>query len=295
MCMASSPPQDRIAGFYANNRIAAAILAAWWAVLIADSAFGHDFWIEPTRFTPAPGDEVGLVLRVGQDLGGDTVPYIGDWFSDYRIVTPDGPVPVDATLGDDPAGVFVAGRPGLYLVAYRSTRDFVELAPGKFHDYLRDEGLERIIDRRAELGESDRPAREWYSRCAKSLIRVGAGGPDGAWALNLGYTLELIPGRNPYALPPGEPLQVTLVYEGRPLRGALVVAFTADRPGDKIAARTAADGRVALPLDRAGLWLVKAVHMIRIGTAQADWESFWASLTFRVPEELEIWPPARVR
>lgn len=283
MVMDSSPPHYRISGFYANTRLAAALSGLWWALLAAGPAFGHDFWIEPTRFTPAPGEEVGLVLRVGQDLGGDTVPYIGDWFSEYRIVTPEGPVPVDAILGDDPAGVFVAGRPGLYLVAYRSTRDFVELAPAKFNDYLRNEGLERIIERRVELGESDRPAREWYSRCAKSLLRVGAGGPDAAWALNLGYTLELIAGGNPYALQAGEPLPVTLLYEGRPLPGALIVAFTADRPGDKIAVRTNADGRVELPLDRAGLWLVKGVHMIRIGNAQADWESFWASLTFRVP------------
>ncbi len=290
MVMDSSPLHYRISGFYANTRgrAASAVLGMLLAALTVGPAFGHDFWIEPTRFTPVPGDEVALVLRVGQDLGGDTVPYIGDWFSDYRIVTPDGPVPVDAMLGDDPAGVFVAGRPGLYLVAYRSTRDFVELGPGKFNDYLRNEGLERIIESRAELGESDQPAREWYSRCAKSLLRVGADGPDDTYALNLGYTLELIPGRDPYVLPAGEPLPVTLLYEGRPLPGALIIAFTADRPGDKIAARTAADGRVELPLDRAGLWLVKAVHMIRIGNAQADWESFWASLTFRVPAA----PPA---
>jgi len=278
MVMDSSPPQNRIYGFYAKTLVGLLL-----AVLASGSAFGHDFWIEPTRFMPAPGDEVELVLRVGQDLGGDTVPYIDEWFSDYRVITPDGPVPVDAMLGDDPAGMFVAGRPGLYLVAYRSTRDFVELAPGKFNDYLRDEGLERFIDRRAEFGESGRPAREWYSRCAKSLLRVGAGGPDDAYALNLGYTLELIPARNPYALRAGEPLPVTLLYEGLPLPGALVIAFTADRPADKITARTAADGRIELPLGRPGLWLVKAVHMIRIGNAQADWESFWASLTFRVP------------
>ena len=33
-----------------------------------------------------------------------------------------------------------------------------------------------------------------------------------------------------------------------------------------------------------GVWLVKAVHMVPLPKGQdADWESFWASLTFELP------------
>ena len=63
-----------------------------------------------------------------------------------------------------------------------------------------------------------------------------------------------------------------------------MIAFTADRPADRLTVRTGADGRARLPLNRAGRWLVKAVHMIAVPASDpaADWESFWASLTFEV-------------
>ncbi len=51
-----------------------------------------------------------------------------------------------------------------------------------------------------------------------------------------------------------------------------------------MAARTDVHGRVRLPLGGAGVWMVKAVHMIPAPPGSgADWESFWASLTFALP------------
>jgi len=280
--------QYRMTGFYAKSRRGALlqVLLITGFVSLPTMVSAHDFWIEPAQFVADPGAEISIVLRVGQDLSGDTVPYINDWFSDYRVITPAGPEPINAMLGDDPAGLFVAGEPGIYLIGYRSTRDFVELPPEKFRSYLRNEGLERIIDRRSERNETDLPARELYSRCAKSLLRIGTGGIDDAYRLNLGYTLELMPERNPYALTPGDSLPIVLLYDGKPLADALIVAFTSDRPEGKLRIRTGADGRVELPLDRSGLWLIKSVHMIPTepGHGRAEWESFWASLTFRLPD-----------
>ena len=68
------------------------------------------------------------------------------------------------------------------------------------------------------------------------------------------------------------------------IEGVLVIAFTADQPARRFQARTGKDGMVKLPVDRAGRWLVKAVHMIPVPATDpaADWESFWASLTFEV-------------
>jgi uncharacterized GH25 family protein len=51
-----------------------------------------------------------------------------------------------------------------------------------------------------------------------------------------------------------------------------------------LSARSDKDGRVRFRLPRAGMWMVKAVHMIAAQPdAQADWQSFWASLTFDLP------------
>ncbi len=56
----------------------------------------------------------------------------------------------------------------------------------KFEDYLRDEGLERIIDQRNKNGQSAAPGRERFYRCAKALLDIP--GPASGTAHVLGYT-----------------------------------------------------------------------------------------------------------
>ena len=124
--------------------------------------------------------------------------------------------------------------------------------------------------------------RESFIRCAKSLVLAGP--PDAAHGDRpLGFTLELVAERNPYALATGQELPVRLTNQNRPLAGALVVAINRQNPSEKLSARTDADGRVRFRLPRGGMWLVKAVHMVAAPAgADADWVSFWASLTFEM-------------
>jgi uncharacterized GH25 family protein len=263
-------------------------LTTWFSCTapIANLA-AHDFWIEPSLYRPSIGEPVQLTLRVGQDFGGDSLPYITDWFSDYRVVGPLEEYPIEAVVGDDPAGEFAADAPGYYAIGYRSTQNFVELEPVKFRNYLAAEGLDAIIASREDNGLADSNGRELYSRCAKSLIEYG--GPDSVAGFEavFGYTLELIPEENPYRLSPGDTLPMQLLYESEPIENVLVIAFTNDRPERKLEARTDSAGRVRLDLPHAGIWLIKAVHMIPTppSESRADWESFWASLTFYLPPE----------
>ncbi len=257
-----------------------AMALVWAAPLRA-----HDFWIEPSAFRPALDDKVSLVLRVGQNFTGNRLPYIPDWVADFRVTGPDGKHTIKSIMGDDPAGEFVPRAPGVYLAGYRSNRTFVELEPEEFLEYLEKVGLEPIASLRKKRGESRDIAREFFSRCAKTLLSTRGAGPGTGFDRVFGYTLELIPERNPYALAPGEALPLRLLYEGQPLPGALVVAFNSKRPEEKLHARTDAEGRVRLVLPHAGVWLVSAVHMIPLPPSEpkAQWESFWASLTFELP------------
>jgi hypothetical protein len=80
-------------------------------------------------------------------------------------------------------------------------------------------------------------------------------------------------------------MSFALTYEGKPRTGALVLAINQRDPSKKLSARSDAQGRVAFRFPMGGVWLVKAVHMIpaKPGT-NADWESYWASLTFDLAE-----------
>ena len=253
---------------------AASLLAA----LAATPLRAHDFWIEPSSFRPPAPAQIQVALRVGQDFRGDPVPRDDRKIVRFVAVGPASEVSIPGLPGTDPAGFARLEQPGLYVLAYRSSRSPIELEAEKFEKYLVDEGLERVSKERARRGESGKPGREVYSRCAKALV-VAGGGPFAGFDRALGLTLELVPARSPAI---GE-FPVALLYDGKPLAGALIVALNQADPAAKISARTDRKGRVVLKLPRAGVWLVKAVHMIPApADAGADWESLWASLTFEI-------------
>jgi uncharacterized GH25 family protein len=244
---------------------------------------GHDFWIEPSAFTPAPGQRVDVRLRVGEHFRGDPVPRNPERIERFAAVGPSGETPVAGTPGVEPAGFVALGKPGLHLLVYDGNHASVELEGEKFEQYLREEGLEAVSALRAKGGQTGAPVKEVYSRCAKSLVAVGSSAGPG-YDRSLGLPLELVPEANPYTLKKGEELPVRLYYGGKPLAGALVMALQKDRPEPKLSVRSDSKGRVRLQLGRPGVWLVKAVHMVPAPKETgADWESFWASLTFEVP------------
>ncbi len=260
-------------------RIAVAI------ALFTAPAFAHDMWIEPTTFSPAPGQILSVRLRVGQDLLGDPLPRNPTLINQFVVEDTDGRRPVIGHDGGDPAGFLRVAQPGLQVIGYFSNPSAVELAPEKFNQYLKDEGLDAIAALRARRNETGAGAHELFSRCAKSLVLSGP--PNGAQGDRaLGFTLELVAERNPYTIHAGQDLPVRLTYEKRPLSGALVVAMNRLNPAQKVTARTDNDGRVRFRLQPGGMWLVKAVHMIPAPAgSNAEWASFWASLTFEMRDE----------
>lgn len=240
-------------------------------LLAVSSVHAHDFWIEPSSFTPAAGDVVAVRLRVGEHLEGEPVPRRTGRIERFFARSAAGEHDVPGQPNRDPAGVLTVRGEGTTIVAYRSLPTRTELEAAKFESYLREEGLERVIDERKKRGESAKAGSEVYSRAAKTLVQAGGGAvKDEA----LGLRLELVR--------TGDTFRV--LFEGKPLQQALVVAIRRGDAANPTRARTDANGMVAFPPMRRGEWLVKTVHMVRADpSVDADWESIWASVTFAVP------------
>ncbi|NOT01158.1 MAG: DUF4198 domain-containing protein [Phycisphaerales bacterium] len=254
------------------------IAMSWFAA----AARGHDFWIEPAKFRTAVGEGVEIGLRVGMDFAGEVVIRKAEKIKRFFVVSPTGEVDIPGEEGRAVAGVVTPDQPGLHIVGYQGTRSRIELDATKFEEYLREEGMDHIIELRRQRGQSQHPAREVYSRCAKALITADQPGEGVDRAL--GFTLELIPKRNPYFLRPGDVLETQLLFRDKPLDGILIVAINRDAPDVRTSARSNADGRVSLPLAKPGVWMIKCVYMVDAPPdADAEWESFWASLTFELP------------
>lgn len=244
--------------------------------------FAHDMWIEPATFSPQAGEIIPIKLRVGQDLLGDPLPRDSNLIKQFVVQDAAGTKPVVGRDGSDPAGYVFVAKPGMLVIGYRSNPSAIELPPEKFNQYLRDEGLDAVAAVRAQRNATNASAHELFARCAKSLLLSGAPS-EKQGDKKLGFTLELLAEKNPYLLHSGEELPLRLTYEDKPLAGALVIAMNRLNPSERQAARSDNDGRVRFRLRSGGLWLIKAVHMIPAPAgSNAEWASFWASLTFEL-------------
>jgi uncharacterized GH25 family protein len=258
-------------------------------LLGASAAQAHEFWLMPQSFSVPRAQEFQLELRVGAGWPGESLGRNPAYIERFGLVDVKGERGIAGQPGGDPAGTVVGRTPGAAWAVFRSKRSEITLEATKFESYLRDEGLENIIEARRLNGTSDAPAREMYSRCAKSLLQVGDSAKASSAFLkrNTGLTLELIPQTDPQQLRGGGSFTVQLLYLNQPLRGALVKALAQTAADEakaaQITGRTDAQGRVSLPLSHGGVWLINAVHMVKAPSQlNADWESVWSSLTFEL-------------
>jgi uncharacterized GH25 family protein len=257
-------------------------LALTAAVFLAAAVLrAHDFWIEPSTFHPEPGSTVSVGLRVGQDFVGDAVPRVSSAIERFVIIQHGSEEPIAGMEGTDPAGWFQADGRSTAVIAYRSRTSLVEMAPAKFEEYLRLQGLERIINIRAKRGERMKPSREIFSRCAKALLTGKQTSPTATQPVGLRY--EIVPSHDPTVST--APFVGRVLYEGKPLAGALVMAVWQRNPAIRMGARSGRDGAFSFAFPHAGVWLIKSVQMVSTPAGSgAEWESLWASLTFEAPE-----------
>jgi hypothetical protein len=153
----------------------------------------------------------------------------------------------------------------------------------EFNAYLVSDGLPHIYRLRAKERLLDQPGHERYSKYVKALVRVGTGGGGDSKRV-LGLLLEIVPLRDPLAVKVGETLPVRVLFHGKPLPEA---NLGWQLPGDGETARgyvrTDARGEALVPIARGGLMTLRLTHMTRPKAAEYEWESFWATLTFRAP------------
>jgi hypothetical protein len=264
-------------------------------LLLVHPTVAHDFWMQPSSYRPEKAARVDVALFVGDFGRGDAVPRNEARIVKFAAATPDGEQPIVGRDGAVPAGFLRPRSEGLHVLGFQSNAASVTLEPEKFAAYLDERGLDAIRRLRDARGDAQRPAREVYSRSAKALLRVGDAAASG-WDRPLDLALELSPAASPFALSwkPAdgafETLPIQLAFRGKPLAGALVCATCLDAPprdaldtGALLRARTDAEGRVAFRLPRGGKWLFASVHMLALeDRADADFESFWASLTLEL-------------
>ena len=253
--------------------VAAPLLLGAWTLAPA-----HEFWVEPSTFSPATGARLDIRLCVGDGFEGWPLARNDRRIEGFRAIGRSGEQPLLGIDGADPAGIARLQTSGGHIVVFESKHSLANMPADEFSAYLKEKGLDKILMLREQRGESQRAARDAYSRHAKALIRVGES-QEKLVDRAIGLRLELIaaPDR------PGHGRNFQLLYEGKPLANVLVAATLLGAAASDLHARTDQHGRATFSLPAAGAWRIAAVHMLEArDSVAADWESLWASLTFEL-------------
>jgi len=182
----------------------------------------HDLYILPASFHV----DKGARLRVGFHNGdsfpeSEAAPAIAR-LQDAQLIWKNGKSAVQNLhiSGKETIGIAKVPEIGSLLLSVRTFPNFIELAPDKFLDYLKEEGLTEVIDWRAQHREMKKPGRERYTKFAKSLLQSGSS--DSFYGHTAGFRIEIVPLADPYALHAGGTLPVKILFGGEP---AAMAAF----------------------------------------------------------------------
>jgi uncharacterized GH25 family protein len=254
--------------------------------LLAVHACAHDLYILPSAFRVAAKTRLLVAFHNGDAFPeSEVAPPLGR-LKNVQLHSATATVPFQnlKTNGKRVTGsAMLPSADGNLIVAVETVPNFIQLAPDKFLDYVKEEGLTHVIAWRTQHGEGNSRSRERYSKFAKSLLLSGI--PDDFYKKILGFPIEIIPEENPYLLHPGSSLPVRVIFRGRPAAGLQLEAAWAEAGKSKttVIGRTDTEGRIRIPLESAGKWRLHSLLMERCAEpGAADWESFWASLTFEI-------------
>ena len=248
-------------------------------------ALAHDLYLMPEKFVAQPGKQLNLVFQNGDEFPIGVSSVKPEKLRNTKLMFKEGSSPFENIVAEATrtiATVFVKGT-GIGILTAQTVPTFIELESKKFQSYLKHENLTNATQWRQSHGEVGKPGRERYSKYVKSLIEVGKS--DSYFSERTGLTIEIIPEVNPYSIKPGGMLPLQVLFRGAPAIDVAVESAWLEKGKAKMVVfgRTDAKGRIQIPIKALGPHRLHAIVMERCAEPQvADWESFWASLTFEI-------------
>ena len=252
------------------------------ALCICVFSVAHEYWIAPSKYIVGKSETFSFNCYAGEDFKPDvwakrkerTLRVTRFHLSKIEDITP-------VFIAKDSVQIPMSlNEKGNYLIALASKPSYIELEAKAFNEYLKEDGMYNMLDYRVSNQLYGKRSREFYQRCAKSLIQV-AGKNDETFKRNTGMALEIIPQTNPYESE-GQ-LEVYFEFKGKALANYQVRTWC-KKDGKLIVKaihKTNEKGYAILPITESGEWMISLVKMeLYTLSDKADYESYWGSYTF---------------
>jgi len=247
------------------------------------SLSAHEFWLNPDKFIYRRAEKVNINFFVGENFEGENWEGNNERVKSLKLYfsgVSDDLSPIVTGATGDSIEYFMLDE-GTNLIAFNSNNAFIEMEPLQFEAYLKEDGLTNALEYRKQNNETGCTGREFYQRCAKTLLQVG-GIKDNTYAITTSLIIDIIPTSNPYQLKNKEPFRAKVFYKKEPLvNGLIKVWHRVKNRTVKKELRTDSNGEIVFPVITKGKWMISTVTMERLtDNPICDWQSYWGSLTW---------------
>ena len=255
----------------------------FFLLIFISSLSAHEFWLDPDKFIYKRTEKVNIRFLVGENFDGENWKGNNERINSLKIYfggVNDDLSPLVTDLAGDSIEYFMIDE-GTNLIAFHSNNSFIELEPSAFEAYLQEDGLTNALEYRRLNNETGCNGREFYQRCAKTIIQVGEE-KDQTFKIPTFLPIDIIPLSNPYLSNDKELMRVKVFYKTVPLANTLVKLWhRVKNKTVKKELRTDANGEVVFRVTTRGKWMISSVKMERLyDNPIADWQSYWGSLTW---------------
>jgi uncharacterized GH25 family protein len=247
------------------------------------SLSAHEFWLNPKKFIYKRTEKIDVRFLVGENFKGEIWQGNNERIRSLKLyyggVSDDLSQFITDATGDSIEYVML--DEGTNLIAFNSNNSFIELDPFKFNEYLVEDGLINALEYRKQNDEMGCNGREYYQRCAKTLLQVGDV-KDQTYGTTTTLAIDIVPLSNPYLLKNKEQFRVKIFYKGSPLANALIKTWhRVKNKTQKKDLTTNSKGEIVFPVNTNGKWMISTVKMERLtDNPVCDWQSYWGSLTW---------------
>ncbi|MFZ6014287.1 MAG: DUF4198 domain-containing protein [Bacteroidota bacterium] len=255
-------------------------------LLLASSLLvhAHEFWMQAEKYILKPGENLLISYKVGENFIGNPVSLKKDRVEKLEIHHLQNVKNLKGLVkeGDKENITLPMNEEGTHMVVMQSTSTFVEMQADTFNAYLEEDGLDDIYALREKTNTLNKDSKEFYSRHTKLLVQVGSKADD-TFKKTAGLPIEIIPMKNPYALKVGDRLTFKVLWQGKPLFGALVRVW--NRYNNRTTQQNIyalQDGTIEARITSPGPWMVSVVKMVPSKDPKADYQSYWGSLVFGI-------------
>lgn len=264
-------------------------------ISVPGPAVAHDFWLVPNAFRVAAGTPIEVRGQTSSRFPTSEAAVAGARVADARLLMGGDRFRI-TDLSVDGTSLLLrhtGTSSGQSVVAVALHPVSLRISAEGFRRYLELEGAPEAlarVNREGLLAGRDSVTRR-YAKYAKAIIEVGSGGSR-AYPVVAGHPLEFIPANDPSSMSVGDTLTLRLLYRGQPLVNAPLhagfvpapegrVQLTSASPASDYHLATDGNGWVRVPLSHAGLWNVRAIHVVQADAGSgADWDTHWATFVF---------------